>query len=187
MKKKYCPKCEKTVPIAAFAKNKTKKDGLGSECRACATARSKQWVIDNPERVRKWRKQHYAATQEKQRTRAKDWHHANKDRARAQGAKWREVNKYRIKIKKRLDATGFTEELFQATLKRQGNACAICRCDLTVLPSRYVHADHCHTSRRPRGVLCHHCNVAIGHFKDSPDLLRAAINYLRKPPAGVRA
>lgn len=31
-----------------------------------------------------------------------------------------------------------------------------------------------------RGVLCHSCNVALGHFKDDPDLLLAAIRYLTR-------
>lgn len=38
--------------------------------------------------------------------------------------------------------------------------------------------DHDHAARRPRGLLCHGCNVGIGHFKESPTLLHAAIAYL---------
>jgi hypothetical protein len=40
------------------------------------------------------------------------------------------------------------------------------------------HIDHCHTSNRVRGLLCHNCNVGIGNFKDAPDLLRSAAAYL---------
>ena len=38
--------------------------------------------------------------------------------------------------------------------------------------------DHCHKTGLFRGWLCSACNVSLGGFKDSPELLRAAISYL---------
>lgn len=32
-----------------------------------------------------------------------------------------------------------------------------------------------------RSLLCHPCNVGIGHFRESPELLQSAINYLGHP------
>jgi hypothetical protein len=29
-------------------------------------------------------------------------------------------------------------------------------------------------------VLCHNCNVALGNFQDNPEILRAAIEYLKR-------
>jgi hypothetical protein len=43
--------------------------------------------------------------------------------------------------------------------------------------------DHCHHSRRVRGLLCVGCNAAIGHFSDNPQALRAALTYLGFPPS----
>ncbi len=40
--------------------------------------------------------------------------------------------------------------------------------------------DHCHESGRFRGWLCSACNSALGHAKDSPHHLQAAIAYLEK-------
>lgn len=40
--------------------------------------------------------------------------------------------------------------------------------------------DHCHSSGMNRGFLCSSCNTAIGHMKDNPEIIRAAIDYLRK-------
>jgi len=38
--------------------------------------------------------------------------------------------------------------------------------------------DHCHETGKIRGLLCAHCNKALGCMKDNPDLLRKAADYL---------
>ena len=38
--------------------------------------------------------------------------------------------------------------------------------------------DHCHSTGKIRGLLCHACNTALGSFKDSIENLQCAINYL---------
>jgi hypothetical protein len=40
--------------------------------------------------------------------------------------------------------------------------------------------DHCHETNTVRGILCHSCNVGLGNFHDSIDLLEAAIAYLKR-------
>lgn len=61
-------------------------------------------------------------------------------------------------------------------------ACAICNVELTDdkrSPARRC-IDHDHATGRVRGVLCVLCNQGLGHFRDNPEFLSAAINYLQK-------
>lgn len=58
--------------------------------------------------------------------------------------------------------------------KEQGGRCAICRQELVLV------IDHCHTSKRVRGLLCKACNLGIGYFHDDLERLRAAIDYLAR-------
>jgi hypothetical protein len=34
-----------------------------------------------------------------------------------------------------------------------------------------------------RGLLCYNCNVGLGHFRDDPNLLLSAVEYLATAPA----
>ena len=60
----------------------------------------------------------------------------------------------------------------------QGEMCAICNTKENKT-SRKWHLDHCHTSLRVRGVLCHHCNIMLGNAKDNPAILEAGAKYLK--------
>lgn len=40
--------------------------------------------------------------------------------------------------------------------------------------------DHCHTTGKIRGMLCHNCNRALGLFKDNTKSLQRAIEYLEE-------
>jgi recombination endonuclease VII len=66
-----------------------------------------------------------------------------------------------------------TGEQFRSLLAAQRFRCAICRtkCDAW-------HVDHDHETGLVRGLLCRDCNVALGHFRDSPEALRRAAGYL---------
>jgi len=77
---------------------------------------------------------------------------------------------------------GISEDQYQAMLKDQGNACAIC--GSTEWPAGLhpgsPHVDHDHSTGVVRGLLCGYCNQGLGMFRDDPERLRAAIRYLER-------
>lgn len=70
----------------------------------------------------------------------------------------------------------FTPEVFEALLASQDYQCGICGGALTL--DRNTHVDHCHITGQIRGVLCGQCNTGLGLFRDDPELLTQARNYL---------
>lgn len=71
----------------------------------------------------------------------------------------------------------------EAMLAAQGGACAICARAVLFGASEYAARaclDHCHETGRVRGVLCPHCNLAIGNLRDNPVNCDRAAAYLRK-------
>jgi hypothetical protein len=72
---------------------------------------------------------------------------------------------------------GNSEELI-ALLKKSDGKCAIC--GKIEDDSQYGrnHVDHCHNTGKLRGMLCPNCNIGLGAFNDSFELLSKAIKYL---------
>jgi Recombination endonuclease VII len=82
---------------------------------------------------------------------------------------------------------GITQQEYDAWLAKQHGVCAICgqaerfaggRDGKTM---RRLAVDHDHHNGAVRGLLCSMCNYAIGALNHDPELLQAAINYLRQP------
>lgn len=39
--------------------------------------------------------------------------------------------------------------------------------------------DHDHTTGKIRGLLCNRCNRVLGLFRDNPDVIKRALDYVR--------
>lgn len=73
-------------------------------------------------------------------------------------------------------AYGLEPEDFAQIKLNQQNKCAVC----SVVFKESPHVDHCHKTGKLRGLLCRFCNQGLGMFRDAPENLRAAANYLDK-------
>lgn len=103
----------------------------------------------------------------------------------------KENNKHRTECKhcrnkreaaRRYDiSVGDVDRLIEA----QGNTCAICGTHANDIEhksfvSNPLVIDHDHSTGKVRGLLCPTCNNGLGHFKDNPELLFAAAEYLSR-------
>jgi Recombination endonuclease VII len=78
------------------------------------------------------------------------------------------------KPKSPYDKSGWTPAMKEATSAEQGHRCAICR-----EPKKRLCGDHRHSKPpEPRGMLCNGCNSLLGFAKESPEICRAAAEYL---------
>jgi hypothetical protein len=79
---------------------------------------------------------------------------------------------------------GLTPDAYQKMFTEQSGACAICL--IPFLSDEVPHIDHCHDSGDVRGLLCRSCNNGLGHFKDNPEALANASQYLSRKPSQNR-
>jgi hypothetical protein len=79
---------------------------------------------------------------------------------------------------------GLTLEGYEKLFEGQERVCAICKEPEKTFSNngfpKHLAVDHCHTTGKVRGLLCHHCNAGIGNLKDNIELLKEAITYLSR-------
>ena len=88
-----------------------------------------------------------------------------------------------LNLKSALRKYGVTLEWFTERLDAQGGACILCGHvppeDAIKAASR-LHVDHDHGTGAVRDLLCTCCNMGIGYFRDDPDLMRRAAEYIER-------
>lgn len=147
---KVCSRCKQEYSKDMFNKDKRRKDGLTYHCKSCVSYYSNK------------------VSKETRHRQSTEYRQKNPDKAR----------QYWIKGNYNLSWNEYT-----TLLKNQENACAICYKPLKLhkgidLPIDVACVDHCHTTGRIRGLLCSHCNSAIGLLKEDKRVLKRIVKYL---------
>ena len=75
---------------------------------------------------------------------------------------------------------GITREEYRTVYFRQGGVCAICKQPERTERNMLLAVDHDHVTGHFRGLLCSHCNRAIGLLRDSPKIIEAAARYVKE-------
>lgn len=143
--------------------------------------------IENPTpeqlRIRKIQERYHTKNPGKRAKFSARWQRNNPGKRKDDRKKWIENNpeQYARMLKNsRLKSTfGITLEQFDEMLRSQGYACAICGNGKAGGQGTF-HVDHDHETKKVRGLLCNHCNTALGLFKDNLVILRSAMMYLKK-------
>jgi DNA-binding helix-hairpin-helix protein with protein kinase domain len=86
-----------------------------------------------------------------------------------------EVRVWEAGIKSKYNLTPFE---YKKILDNQGGVCAICQ--KKNKNGRRLSVDHNHKTGQVRQLLCHNHNVAIGHFNESIEDMKRAIDYLER-------
>jgi hypothetical protein len=71
---------------------------------------------------------------------------------------------------------------YNEMLVSQSGVCAICKQPETKIRNGLVTmlaVDHDHVTGVIRGLLCHRCNILLGHCNDNVSILASAISYLQ--------
>lgn len=162
-----CTTCKEAKPLDQFARSTRAKDGLHTLCKACKAAQSRAWYHATPERQKARNKRRYAEHGPAMRAAASRWFAENKARITEVRYRWRLRTAY-----------GLTPEAYVEMVEAQRGLCAAC--GNPPHDNRGLRIDHSHETGEVRGLLCHHCNVGLGHFDDSPERLRAVADYLER-------
>lgn len=76
-------------------------------------------------------------------------------------------------------ARAIRDEAHDRLYVEQDGLCAICKSELIEFGSKTC-VDHVQGTDIVRGLLCNQCNVGLGMFKDSVEVLQGAITYLER-------
>ena len=128
----------------------------------------------NQARNGKWAKENT----EKNRENAKKWNRANRKRYNENKNRSAKNNPSSTKDRQLRIKFNISIEKYNQILNLQNYKCAICQYKCPT--GRQLAVDHNHKTGKVRGLLCMECNIGLGKFKDSDDLLLRAISYLDK-------
>lgn len=147
---KMCNKCNRLKPFEQFFKDKQSSDGLYTICKACKKAATLEWRKNNPEKYNEI---------------ARNWRKNNPEK------------EYGHEIKRRY---GCSIERYNEMLVEQDFKCKICgKIHDSSKKRGRLYVDHTKDTKIVRGLLCSHCNCAIGYLKHDTELLQKAIEYLK--------
>ena len=110
------------------------------------------------------------------------WLLANADKRKQANANWKSRNQRKVKGYHLMRMYGLTLDQYDKMYQECGGQCEICAksmahiCD-DVKTGDKACVDHCHSTGRVRGLLCHQCNRHM-HLVDNH--LSAVLSYLQK-------
>jgi hypothetical protein len=156
---KTCGGCKETKGFGQFSKNKSKKDGLATQCKDCMG----RYRNDNREKLNQQRK---------------DYYHADP-------MKYRQDNSQKWKESGRDKQYSLIPGTIEFMLKNQEFKCGnpMCENDIDWSTSMVDHDHTCCPSTKScgncvRGLLCRGCNWALGNVNDNIDKLTGLIDYI---------
>lgn len=166
METKTCTKCEIEKELSEFRPSKDGKFRVASRCKDCDKCYYQENKEQIKQKVKKYREQH-------------------KDELNKKHKEYIKKNKDKYINRKLIFLYGITLNDYNSMLENQNGVCAICSKKETrkthgTLNKLFV--DHNHKTNKVRGLLCNHCNRALGEVKENIIILKRMITYLNTTP-----
>ena len=76
---KTCWKCKQTKELTEFGLNKSKPDGLSTECRPCKTELEKEYVAKNIEATRERKRKWYQKNKKRHNKKSREYYFKHKE------------------------------------------------------------------------------------------------------------
>ena len=99
----------------------------------------------------------------------------NEERREKMGKSWSANSRREHQLKRDY---GICLEDYNSMFAYQRGCCAICGTHQNELV-KSLHVDHDHSTGEVRALLCGTCNAGLGMYRDDPELLEIAAEYLR--------
>lgn len=174
---KKCTKCLTEKPFSGFHKGKNNPGGYKSNCKACILGHEpheKPLIEKTCTCCRQLKRMDLFPFVNRGKLLYHSQCRACKNKKKSERNKLSPEKERSRRLK--LDY-GITMEKYISMKEDQKFRCLICnRLEEDIKKSLAV--DHCHVTKKVRGLLCFNCNVGLGYFKDNKDLLLKAAEYL---------
>lgn len=181
-KTKICCVCKITKSKKQFytrSKNGKYPNSVASSCKKCNIKRLKpESLAKKKEYMFNYHKQYYIDNKNKITEKNNKYYNENKEEiSRTRKELYHNDPSYRMN--RRCIKYKITTEEFNKFKEDQKNCCAICKKHNDDC-YKGLFIDHCHETKKVRGLLCAECNLGIGYFKENLELLDKAKEYIVK-------
>lgn len=206
---KWCTGCKSKHNVACFGKDRSRGDGLSATCKVFSRKKNKARTRNERDEANaKMRARRASETpEEKEARRANnrkiakskpksEYQNKRKEREAKQDPeliRQKKINNYKKHYQKYRDSFhnshlkkryGITLKEYDRMLADQGGVCTICSSSSPTGSERRggirFSVDHDHKTGVIRGLICSPCNLGLGSFRDDPNSLRLAADYVER-------
>ena len=162
---------------ASLEKKKARKKRYYERHKAKIYKKSRAWAINNKERLRQYRKEYWSRPEIQARRR--QYYQDNKEHLKKRDR----IHYYKTKDRHRelhmAKRYKISVEEYRKMFELHKSLCAICGKPETI-KNKILSVDHNHKTDKVRGLLCGHCNRALGYLREDLSLLPRIQKYLEK-------
>jgi hypothetical protein len=111
MKRKICNKCGEIKEICEFGKNNREKDKINTICKNCENLKSKNYRLNNKEKIKKLNSEHYKNNKKEILSKSKEYYLNNRETIIEKNKKYYFDNINKVKITKKIYSDQNKEQL----------------------------------------------------------------------------